>query len=284
MKKVITLLLCVCFIVPCAFMFSGCKEQATPPDYWDGSRVAVPTADNKGVVQIATAEQLAGLAKSVNEGNDYEGITIELTNNLDLLNIEWTPISYGSYNNNTNTINCGAVFKGTFDGKNHTIYNLKVTRFREGGVDGGAVGVGLFGNNLGTIKNLIVEGAEVSGNHYVAVIAGFNAGSTIENCHVRNAKVSCFYFNSEESGDKAGTIAGYVGNRGVISSLKNCSAMNSTVNASRDAGQIVGCIKKLCQENVIDNSASNVIVSDNDSIKDAEYMDYIANDLIGKIA
>ena len=47
------------------------------------------------MIVITTAEELAGLAKAVNLGTDFKGITIKLAADIDLANFEWAPIGYG---------------------------------------------------------------------------------------------------------------------------------------------------------------------------------------------
>ena len=109
-----------------------------------------------GALTINSAAQLKIIADMVNNGTNYfEGKTIRLGADIDLNNVEWTPIG-----NSSNR------FKGTFDGNNHTISNLVV----EGGSSSDQ---GLFGfTEVGEIKNLIVNNAKVSGRLNVGVVAG----------------------------------------------------------------------------------------------------------------
>ena len=109
--------------------------------------------DNKGATMIFTLEELIAFAKAVNAGNTYAGETVILGADIDLLNMEWTPIG------------TGAGFKGTFDGNGKTISNLKIT--------GNKSTVGLFANTYnGEIRNLTVKNALVSGRLNVGVVAG----------------------------------------------------------------------------------------------------------------
>lgn len=249
MKKFLTFILGICLILPCAFMFTGCKEVEDPKmEIWDGSRVEVSAADQNNVIKIETAEELAGLAESVNEGNDYAGITIKLTCDMDLANKEWTPIGFGSTNFAGQILASeGALFKGKFDGGNHTISNLKITTFNRGGLGAGAsCAVGLFGNIFrAEIKNLTIENAEVVANHRVGALVGYSIDGTIENCHVENADINCVYANGDESGDKAGALVGFFakGNAGdSAASITNCSAEDCIVKGDRDAGQVIGTL------------------------------------------
>ncbi len=267
MKRFLTFMLGICLIIPCAFMFSACGDKKDSDDeIWDGSHVAVSEAEN-GVIVIDTAEELAGLAKSVNSGNDYEGITIKLARDIDLANKEWTPIGYGM-SNYMGEIESGYQFRGIFDGQNHTIDNLKITTFNRGGlVQGTSAGVGLFGQIYqAEVKNLNVEDANVKGNHYVGAIVGFSVDSNITNCHVDDAIIDCVYSNADESGDKAGAVVGHFA-KGIynasVATILNCSAEDCIVKADRDAGQVIGCLSNGATNT--DNTAEEVTVSWNQS-------------------
>ena len=244
MKKFLTFMLGICLIIPCTLMFSACKKDPGPQmEIWDGTTIEVSEAVND-VITIETAEELAGLAKSVNEGTSYEGITIKLTCDMDLANKEWKPIGFGS-SGGTEIMDGNSVpFRGIFDGQNHTIHNLKIISFVGGGLDGTTPsGIGLFGHVIGSVKNITVNNATVAGNHYVGAVIGFATGAEIDNCHAKNVTVSCTYANDDESGDKAGVVIGFISNTANESSIiKNCSAYSSNVNADRDAGRVLGCL------------------------------------------
>ena len=66
-------------------------------------------------IEIATESQLREFANSVNGGNTYAGVTVKLTADIDLNNVDWMPI--GTLAN---------PFQGTFDGQGHWVDNLKV--------------------------------------------------------------------------------------------------------------------------------------------------------------
>ncbi len=246
-------------------------------DVWDGSVSEVPEAI-ENVITISSASELAGLAKSVNEGNTYKGVTINLANNINLNNINWTPIGYGYVKGNVVTGNC---FEGYFDGQGYTIYNLNVIGSMGGMAqeNPGSAGVGLFGYINGRISNLNVDGASVYGNHYVGVVSGFTYWSSITNVHVNNAKVSSTYHDDDESGDKAGIITGYLDG----SNLTNSSATDSIIDAGRDAGQLIGCIHSYENKDyTTGNSVRNVTVSWNKS--GLSTGNNIKNELVGRFS
>ena len=127
-------------------------------------------------------------------------------------------------------------------------------------------------------------GAVVRGNYATAVIAGFNCGVVIEKCTVKNASVSCIYANAEESGDKAGLIAGYVSSRNGGSQIKNCKAYDSTVDADRDAGKLIGGMAAATTQT--SNTATRVSVTWNESGKNitAKTNTNIKNEIVGRVA
>ncbi len=71
--------------------------------------------------QISTKEELVYFAEQVNDGNkDYANAYVELTDDIDLENMSWTPI--GS--------NRTAPFRGHFNGAGHTVSGLNVETAR----------------------------------------------------------------------------------------------------------------------------------------------------------
>ena len=286
MKKIMALTLGALLFVPSIFLFSACgKNPPKPLEVWDGTYVEISEKVNN-TIKIDTAEELASFAKSVNEGNSYEGVKIELTCDMDMNNRNWTPIGYGyaTYVSENETQIVGKPFNGIFEGNNHTISNLNVVG-RNGGSYGSA-GVGLFGFVQGLVRNLKIKNAVVTGNQYVGVIAGHvaNYDSTlfgeIKNCHVVDSAVNCVYVDGTEHGGKAGAIAGQVA-AGVVT---NCSAKDVTVKANRDAGQLIGNVVRVEGKDVsTGNTANNVSVSWNQSGGSSENSNTnIKNDLIGK--
>lgn len=288
MKKLLTFMLGICLIIPCAFMFSGCKDDDPKMEIWDGTKIEVSESVN-GVITIETAEELAGLAEAVYEGNTFEGKTIKLTCDIDLANQEWFPIGYGT-SNGLGQIDstAGAQFRGIFDGQNHTINNLKITTFDIGGYgsETASAGVGLFGNIYGAeIKNLNIDDAKVVGNHFVGALVGFSIGSNITNCRVEDAEINCTYDNVDDSGDKAGAIVGFF-SLGESATISGCSAEECLVKADRDAGQLIGCLNGgAIQTN---NRVEEVSVVWNQS--GSHVLDYekdgtnINNSIVGRIA
>ena len=130
--------------------------------------------------QIATAEQLAGLAQLVNAGYTFEGKTIKLTADILLNNTEgwenwgstapanrWTPIG-NSWENQ---------FTGTLDGDGHSVSGIYInsTANYQGLV--GYLGSG------GALQNLGIKASYIKGGYRVGGLCGWNDGGTVTNCY-----------------------------------------------------------------------------------------------------
>ena len=214
-----------------------------------GHSVYVNGDDVINTIEIGTLAELLAFAKDVNvNGNNYSGKTVVLTADINLGNMEWTPVGQAVGNG------VATYFQGRFDGKGHTISNLTITNNAYD--QGEHYAAGFFGfvdAGDANIVNLTIDGANVNGHHWTGVIAGYLTGN-ISGCTVKNATVNCTHANGDACGDKAGVIVGYVNNGTVTgNTVEDC-----TVTAGRDAGQVAGCAKA---EAVHDNTISNVTVS-----------------------
>jgi len=110
---------------------------------------------------ISTAEQLAYLAKLVNEGSFDERINIEILNDIDLAGKEWTPIGTKQHH-----------FIGTFNGGNNVISNLTIATSQDG--------QGLFGFAVrSSLINLTLTNVNIKGRDFVGGLAGAIGGSNI---------------------------------------------------------------------------------------------------------
>lgn len=100
-------------------------EGATYPtfaDKWDGTADTSWYNDTDTMFTLNTAEQLAGFAKLVDDGNTFEGKTIKLTTDVNLyaLDADVKRINFNPIGHSSN----GKSFNGVFDGQGHTISNL----------------------------------------------------------------------------------------------------------------------------------------------------------------
>ena len=191
-------------------------EGCTIGDWADGGGESGEAEDlgysiqNDGSYMVYNANGLMNIAELVNGGKT--DINITLDTNIDLTGKDWTPIGTSFRNSYT----------GTFDGGGHTIKGLTVTTNDQF--------VGLFGSlgKAGTVKNVVMEGVQITNNHGSGDVGGVvgNSDGTIENCSV--------------SGSVSGTA--YVG--GVVGvqwfgSITGCSS-SATVKGMGDVGGVAG--------------------------------------------
>ena len=166
---------------------------------------------NTKTYTVYNTNGLMNIAELVNGGKS--DINITLDTDIDLTGKDWTPIGT-DYDNS---------YKGTFDGGGHTITGLTFTTNDEY--------AGLFGwlNRAGTVKNVVMEGVQITSNQIyggsIGGVVGYGWG-TIENCSV--------------SGSVSGTV--YVG--GVVGaqiggSITGCSS-SATVKGTVDVGGVAG--------------------------------------------
>ena len=118
------------------------------------------TIESNGSYTVYNADGLMNIAKLVNGGKS--DINITLTADIDLTGKDWTPIGT-DYDNS---------YKGTFDGGGHTITGLTFTTNDEY--------AGLFGwlNRAGTVKNVVMEGVQITSNQIYGGSIGGVAGQT----------------------------------------------------------------------------------------------------------
>ena len=171
---------------------------------------------NTNTYTVYNADGLMNVAELVNGGKS--DINITLDKNIDLTGKDWTPIGT-DYDNS---------YTGTFDGGGHTITGLTITTNDEY--------VGLFGylgnfGKFGTVKNVVMDGIQITCNHrlgYAGGVAGYSRG-TIENCSV--------------SGSVSGTVSvgGVVGAQrdGSITGCSSSATVKGTLNVGGVAGQTI---------------------------------------------
>ena len=168
------------------------------------------TIESNGSYTVYNADGLLNVAELVNGGKT--DINITLDTDIDLTGKDWTPIGT-SFDNS---------YTGTFDGGGHTITGLTITTKDQF--------VGLFGylNRAGTVKNVVMEGVQITSNHMfgnTGGVAGFSWG-TIENCSVSGSVSGTKCVGGVVGAQKAGSITG-------------CSS-SATVKGTVDVGGVAG--------------------------------------------
>ena len=234
---VVLMALCLVLAVPVT-------ATGTPDTSWYSS------GQNEFVIN--TADELAGLAVLVNNGDSFEGKTVSLGADIDLSGYpNWTPIGNTTY-----------AFSGKFQGKTHSISNLYISLPENDCV-------GLFGNITNEINGLRLSDSFVVGYGYVGSIAGIVNGGSVVDCLVENFTVdgggfdvggligelcdggkieSCVVTDGIiESYGRVGSVAGTMSR---VSSCNNCFISNCTVDGDYTTGGVAGDIHSSCLSNI----------------------------------
>ena len=214
-------------------------------DYWtdhaaDGYATPVDTANK--VVTVSSAEELALFAKEVtDDGKNYSGYTLNLTNDVDLGEYLWKPIN--GYKRLSGIV---------VNGNGHTIRNMKV----RGCTNSSGYGTGFIGDINGaiTIQDIAFDGADVffldytREQHYGnvgGVVLGYTYGTTLfENVSVTNSSIWGY--------GKIGILLGMGADPGVKVTFKDCVSKNNTIHAAYDMGGLAGMIQR---GNGVDNAS-----------------------------
>lgn len=234
MKKFLSILLFTAMILT---LFAFPTSAA-----WDGSSVSAllkgeGTAESPYLVE--TAEDLAYLAKSVNEGNSYEGKYIVQTADIDLGGKEWTPIGFQK----VNSAEVDAPFSGVYSGLGNKVTGLSITS--AGDNHKGLFGFVMSGEVEAGIANLTVEGEialdSVSASNFgIGGIVGslakdtssFKAQVLLINC-ISSVNVTLTNCTGEP---RVGGLVGYAFNSKVENCVSNGNVSVTSSNQTRIGG------------------------------------------------
>ena len=255
--------------------------DVAPVDVWDGREVSEPAiVDGKYV--ISTAAELAWLSAAVNgtlppvavdgvaqptpKPQTFNGKTfmlledINLDNpSIELPNVTWTPIG------------ATGKFEGTFDGNGKTIRGLKV-------VAQGKAPAGLFANAK-YVKNVTVDGAQITGQYKTGVIVGDGLCSRINDCKVLNSTVTVTPYDKDEA-NNVGGIVGYLSAENEAW-VKGCTVENTTISAYRKVGGIAGTANQAAV--VTGNTVKNSFVIADQTPEYKEYKDADLGEIVGYV-
>ena len=171
----------------------------TEGNWTDDGNMAVPEMQSDNVYLIANAQNLAWLAKQVNDGADFKDATIKQTADIDLSGHYWIPIGNEDH-----------YFNGTYEGQNHIISGMHVDRTSQSGN-------GLFGHiggyieedrkivTTGSVKNVYLIKSQVKGGDYTGALCGYFHYGEIYDC-ISDAVV--------EGGQSDQNVGGLVGTTG----------------------------------------------------------------------
>ena len=234
-KKLLSLLLALCLVM--ALVPMTAFAEGTSVDNWDGTADTswYTSAPDASEYHITTAEQLAGMAKLVNEDTtNFINTTVYLDNDLDLSGHEWVSIGDGANTNHGS-------FQGIFNGQNHVIYNLYSHEGLGNGNnnDNNLYRNGLFGSIYkATVKNLGIENADIvipmkDGSTYgKGILVDWMTHSTINNCYTTGSITGGSYIEKYIGG-----IAGFLNGNNSISQCYSTAAITGNYDGEYYAEQ-----------------------------------------------
>ncbi|MBN2259850.1 MAG: InlB B-repeat-containing protein [Clostridiales bacterium] len=207
-------------------------------------------------INISTPQQLAAVAKAVNENIElFSGKSLILTDDIDLSGHEWEPIGSGVNDDDT-------YFQGNFDGDDHTISNMSIS---------GAYAVaGLFAGvmtNNDTERPLIIQNLTVDGTidltgeiKVVGGIAGMAENVNFINCNsgVSISVVVPSEFNEDSPAVGVGGILGAAVRAISISDCSNKANTRISIESKMPiAGGIIGLAYSFNEDIRIINSENH---------------------------
>ena len=215
------LILALCFTLLPTAAFAADSTAA-----WDGTADISWYTDHETDTEyrFTTAEQLAGMAKLINDDMaNFKDKTIYLENDLDLGGHEWISIGDGA---NTDV----GSFQGVFDGQSHVIYNLyshEGLKSENKDNNNNLYRNGLFGAIYNaTVQNLGIENADIvipmndTSTYGKGILVDWMTNSTIKNCYTTGSITGGSYIEKYIGG-----IAGFLNGNNSISQCYSTAAI-----------------------------------------------------------
>ena len=243
-------ILALCFtLLPTAALAAENTQEPTEPqepqetqdaETWgDKADTSWYVHETESEYHITTAEQLAGMAKLINDDMaNFKDKTIYLENDLDLGGHEWISIGDGA---NTDV----GSFQGVFDGQSHVIYNLyshEGLKSENKDNNNNLYRNGLFGSIYNaTVKNLGIENADIvipmndTSTYGKGILVDWMTDSTINNCYTTGSITGGSYIEKYIGG-----IAGFLNGNNSISQCYSTAAITGNYDGEYYAEQAGG--------------------------------------------
>ena len=232
-KKLLSLLLALCLVMALVPMTAFAADTM---DTWDGTADTSWYDENKTEFHLQTAEQLAGMAKLVNDNTaNFKDKTVYLDNDLDLGGHEWISIGNGANA-------AWGSFQGIFDGQSHVVYNLyshEGLKSENKDNNNNLYRNGLFGAIYNaTVQNLGIENADIvipmndTSTYGKGILVDWMTYSTIKNCYTTGSITGGSYIEKFIGG-----IAGFLNGNNSISQCYSTAAITGNYNGEYYAEQ-----------------------------------------------
>ena len=232
-KKILSLLLALCLVMALVPMTAFAAETM---DTWDGTSDTSWYDEEKTEFYLQTAEQLAGMAKLINDDMaNFKDKTVYLENDLDLGGHEWISIGDGA---NTDV----GSFQGVFDGQSHVVYNLyshEGLKSENKDNNNNLYRNGLFGAIYNaTVQNLGIENADIvipmndTSTYGKGILVDWMTHSTIKNCYTTGSITGGSYIEKYIGG-----LAGFLNGNNSISQCYSTAAITGNYDGEYYAEQ-----------------------------------------------
>ena len=232
-KKLLSLLLALCLVMALVPMTAF---AAGTTDSWDGTADTSWYDEEKTEFYLQTAEQLAGMAKLINDDMaNFKDKTVYLENDLDLGGHEWISIGDGA---NTDV----GSFQGVFDGQSHVVYNLyshEGLKSENKDNNNNLYRNGLFGAIYNaTVQNLGIENADIvipmndTSTYGKGILVDWMTHSTIKNCYTTGSITGGSYIEKYIGG-----LAGFLNGNNSISQCYSTAAITGNYDGEYYAEQ-----------------------------------------------
>lgn len=175
--------------------------------------LTLPAAAASDTVTIATAQDFADFSKQCTRDTWSQGLTVELTADLDLSGIEFTPVP---------------IFQGTFHGNGHTISGLSFDK------KGSKAGLFRTLTASAVVEDLTVEGSlsPQGSASQAGLLAGENYGA-VNRCAAQG---------SVTGQQDIGGLVGLNGEGAVLTACSSAAAVTGVTNVGGITGQNLGTV------------------------------------------
>ncbi len=232
-KKLLSLLLALCLVMALVPMTAFAADTM---DTWDGTADTSWYDEEKTEFYLQTAEQLAGMAKLINDDMaNFKDKTVYLENDLDLGGHEWISIGDGANM-------AGGSFQGVFDGQSHVVYNLyshEGLKSENKDNNNNLYRNGLFGAIYNaTVQNLGIENADIvipmndTSTYGKGILVDWMTHSTIKNCYTTGSITGGSYIEKYIGG-----LAGFLNGNNSISQCYSTAAITGNYDGEYYAEQ-----------------------------------------------
>lgn len=212
---------------------------------WDGTIDTTWYDDTSKSYLINNPNELAGLAKLVNEGRDFKDKMITLTADIDLGDNMWVPIGTDGRGVSTAENN---YFSGEFDGNNHLISNVRIIAKH---------------NEMG-------EHIDASESYYNCGLFGQMRNGSIKNLKIKNVTIQNGMMNNgTRAMQGTGSLVGWINGSVTISDVQVSGKIN--IRGEYKVGGIVGNISKdltKIQNVKIEGDKESIIFGSDEQFKD----------------